>query len=823
MEFGNKWYEALADDKGVTCVGWKDFYMGANIAIPVKVTDSYGESVPLQESDVSISPGTFIDYGLPYILSEREMWELYGKPVLDARDDWFGLNLDWDGGVWVYNNWEWEDIVGFTYEIEGSVWPFFDGWYDDDYVNDWLDAHSDRQWIIIPTEARPQNGTHTFTVQLGTGEVAVKFPVSFKKSRDQKASAATVLFNATGGAVSEHGRVVTLNKAIGALPVPAERRGYTFKGWYTAKTRGEKISASTKVTKAMTVYARWSAKKYKLSIEYYEKGVRYTKNYSYAAGSKVSIEAVPKNKNMVFASWEEFVPDDYGSCDDKLIRLLDEIAGSSNPTIAFTMPPCDVHACGYFWPKQYCTSPEISLSGATDGTIPWYVEDGGEVYVDVWNGGAYCTIDTNKSIPAGLTLVRESRYADYWTLKVTNFAKLPIGARTIKLTAKNSAGKKSTVSFRVVLPNKRQAVDDGALALENLDSRDAYELEVGVKGQWDALDIYGLNGWTISAVTGIPGLVWDAKGQRMKGVPSKSGLYTATFTVMKGKTKKTATANFQIFPLPQSIVGTFYGFTCVPSWQWDDYEEDFSYVVAFGRQSRKVTVTSGSDGKVAVKIGSLTLSTTGWIIDGTGNYTTSMSKRKRNGKYLDGDDVEISINPFAGWDEDALTGSFDQWRGLYSSCPGNSCTSTWPRDVAEVFARKNATATSYNAKAMTARIAAIGPQRLDVMTKNSPFELLCPNCHPEMPVYSSVYLKTDAAGKVTLSGTIAGVKMSGTSYLSFERNRWYYSDHYSYYDGLRACARFFVDKFVIEVYFDGAEEFTELSDGGSVDGTVWKK
>lgn len=42
ITFG-KWYEALADDVGTTCVGWRDFYMGANIAIPVVVTDEYGK------------------------------------------------------------------------------------------------------------------------------------------------------------------------------------------------------------------------------------------------------------------------------------------------------------------------------------------------------------------------------------------------------------------------------------------------------------------------------------------------------------------------------------------------------------------------------------------------------------------------------------------------------------------------------------------------------------------------------------------------------------------------------------------------------------
>jgi uncharacterized repeat protein (TIGR02543 family) len=37
------------------------------------------------------------------------------------------------------------------------------------------------------------------------------------------------------------------------------RTGYTLKGWYTAASGGTKISSTTKITKAITFYAQWTA------------------------------------------------------------------------------------------------------------------------------------------------------------------------------------------------------------------------------------------------------------------------------------------------------------------------------------------------------------------------------------------------------------------------------------------------------------------------------------------------------------------------------------------------------------------------------------
>ncbi|MDR1014976.1 MAG: InlB B-repeat-containing protein, partial [Coriobacteriales bacterium] len=74
-----------------------------------------------------------------------------------------------------------------------------------------------------------------------------------------KAKTYTVRLNANGGKVGK-APTSSLKKAYGSklvkLSVP-KRSGYRFLGWYTKKSGGQKVTASTKVTKAVTLYAHW--------------------------------------------------------------------------------------------------------------------------------------------------------------------------------------------------------------------------------------------------------------------------------------------------------------------------------------------------------------------------------------------------------------------------------------------------------------------------------------------------------------------------------------------------------------------------------------
>ena len=463
VTFGGKWYEAAADKYGVTLVGWKQFYMGASIAIPVTVTDEDGNSIALTADDISIKPGTYIDYGTPRIVSEANMWAKYGQPIQDVFNAGSRIDLEKDGGVWVYNNWDWEDIAGVTYELEKGIWPFFgEGGRDPLDVAEWI-ASSRRQWILIPTGNRPQKGTHTFTVKVKVGVKTASFSVSFTMNPDQKAKAATVRFDANGGKVSEYGRVVTLNKAIGTLP-KTTRNGYTFNGWYTAKTKGKKVTASTIVTKAMTLYAQW--------------------------------------------------------------------------------------------------------------------------------------------LPLSLNASRK------------------------------------------------------------------YRLSAGVKTSLKSLGIAAASGWKIKSFTGVPGLKWNASKQKLTGMPSKKGTYTATIKVAKGSTTYTVKVKVVVKGLPNNVVGTFYGFTTSEydmdntSVYYNSLQDYLSMRCAlFGWSSEKVTVTVTSAGKVAAKVGSVSFSGAGLAHLSNSVYKISLKKSEKikSGMFkgcVQSWSCEFVIDGSAAWNRAQLKGVY---------------------------------------------------------------------------------------------------------------------------------------------------------------------
>lgn len=67
-----------------------------------------------------------------------------------------------------------------------------------------------------------------------------------------------IKYNANGGTVLVYGKAFTKGKKLGTLATPT-RTGYTFKGWYTKKKGGTKITANKKLkkNKNYTFYAQW--------------------------------------------------------------------------------------------------------------------------------------------------------------------------------------------------------------------------------------------------------------------------------------------------------------------------------------------------------------------------------------------------------------------------------------------------------------------------------------------------------------------------------------------------------------------------------------
>jgi len=77
----------------------------------------------------------------------------------------------------------------------------------------------------------------------------------------------TLTFDANGGNCSESSRTLEYNSNYGTLP-EATRTGYTFNGWFTARTGGTKVSATTKMGDSnTTIYAQWDINSYSLTFD----------------------------------------------------------------------------------------------------------------------------------------------------------------------------------------------------------------------------------------------------------------------------------------------------------------------------------------------------------------------------------------------------------------------------------------------------------------------------------------------------------------------------------------------------------------------------
>ncbi|MBO5223698.1 MAG: InlB B-repeat-containing protein [Clostridia bacterium] len=83
----------------------------------------------------------------------------------------------------------------------------------------------------------------------------------------------TVTFDPNGGSCTTTSKKVVFGTTYDTLPTPT-RTGFTFNGWYTAKTGGTKVTSATKVTTASnhTLYAHWEGIKYAVSFDLGKEG-----------------------------------------------------------------------------------------------------------------------------------------------------------------------------------------------------------------------------------------------------------------------------------------------------------------------------------------------------------------------------------------------------------------------------------------------------------------------------------------------------------------------------------------------------------------------
>lgn len=110
-----------------------------------------------------------------------------------------------------------------------------------------------------------------------------------------------VTFDANGGSVTPAQKTYSYGETYGTLPTP-EREGYTFSGWYTAKSGGTKITSDAKPTADTTIYAVWKIKTFTVTFNA-NGGTVSEGSRSVKYGAKLSTLPVPVRTSYVFDGW----------------------------------------------------------------------------------------------------------------------------------------------------------------------------------------------------------------------------------------------------------------------------------------------------------------------------------------------------------------------------------------------------------------------------------------------------------------------------------------------------------------------------------------
>ena len=158
-------------------------------------------------------------------------------------------------------------------------------------------------WDYTPDKLSIPSGKHKVKVQAKFFGVSADGATSFWLD-DFKLTIpqVTVTLNPNGGSLGGAADKLKVGKsrAIGTLPKPV-REGYSFKGWFTNKSGGTKVTTKTKTSKSVTYYAQWTAKKYTVKLAKTGKGT-VSGGGKKAYKSAVTLKAKPA-KGYKFDGW----------------------------------------------------------------------------------------------------------------------------------------------------------------------------------------------------------------------------------------------------------------------------------------------------------------------------------------------------------------------------------------------------------------------------------------------------------------------------------------------------------------------------------------
>ena len=387
-------------------------------------------------------------------------------------------------------------------------------------------------WAVSPTDAEAKKVTYrdgqaVKNLATSNGATVPLYAVWMTGSQTVR-----ITFDANGGSVAPNDYWdCVVGTAVEAFPTPT-RPGFTFAGWWTARTGGTQVSSIARVTSAQTFYAHWTENggvvpgDNSVTVTFNGNGGSVTETQrTVASGAAVGELPKPKRTGYIFSGW--WTAAEGGVKVDSLYVV--------NSSVTFYA----------HWISDAYIAIETEASYMAESNGSFELVLGGLVL-----SGSTPKI-TLKGLPTGLKYDAKTGF-------VSGKATKP-GVYKVTVSATNATVKKPvTAMFEIVVPNLRSEVLPELRA-----ETDAY----GVVMCGVALDPELVNyapaedGWTVK-VSGLPaGLKYDVKTGKITGVPTKAGTFTVTFTATKKgvKEKQTATITLKTEALPTWATGTFMG------------------------------------------------------------------------------------------------------------------------------------------------------------------------------------------------------------------------------------------------------------------------
>ena len=359
-----------------------------------------------------------------------------------------------------------------------------------------------------------------------------------------------------------------------------------------------------------------------------EAGGTATKSGVYAAGATLKLTAKAESKNA-FIGWMSDVGD--------VVRP----DGVDYRSTSLSM------VVGEMTPARFTACFEPSELDAADGVA--VVPETGEWTFDEKSGSSEFRfrVDSDslpkvaiKPIPSGFAfngvkdIVVGEDGEQYYRLVVKDATKTKPGVYNLAFNVGNASVKQTPVTnLTLVVKNKRSGLYD-------LEYEKPYQVSVGV-GDVSQFPAFAVPGGAKVSVSGLPsGLKY--KNGVITGVATKAGEFTVTITTTINKVKVVDTVFMSVDALPAQLVGTFNGVVTN-----DD-------VLA----TEKLVLTATDKGKITAKIGTLSLSQTGWDCCADGKAYVTLLKSSGKGDKAVTNEIAMCVDTACTWNAQQVSGGY---------------------------------------------------------------------------------------------------------------------------------------------------------------------